>query len=77
MAPRKKITVSVQPATPRPTSAERRAAESANLAAYQPKLKQEAADRRRARMDESAGTKRKQSVTSAGLPSDRVSSSCK
>jgi hypothetical protein len=63
MAPRNKVTVSVQPTTRRPTSAERRAAQIASLAAHQAKLKQEAADRRRARVDDPAAAQRKHSVT--------------
>jgi hypothetical protein len=46
MAAKNKVTVSVVPTTRRPTSAERRAAESSALAAQQSTLKQEAADRR-------------------------------
>jgi hypothetical protein len=48
-AKRPKMTVSTQPTNPRPTSAQRRAAEIASLATRQAELKQEAADRRAAR----------------------------
>jgi hypothetical protein len=54
MAPRNTVTVSVQPTTRRPTSAERRAAQIATLSTHQAKLKQEAADRRQARLDDAA-----------------------
>jgi hypothetical protein len=54
MAPRNTVTVSVQPTAWRPTSAERRAAQIATLSTQQAKLKQEAADRRRARLDNPA-----------------------
>ena len=64
MAPRNKVTVSVQPTTRRPTSAERRAAQIATLATHQAKLKQEAADRRQARIDNPpAASPRKELVT--------------
>ena len=46
MATKHKLTVSVQPTKPRPTSAERRAAEVATLSSKQAKLKQESAERR-------------------------------
>jgi hypothetical protein len=46
MAAKNKVTVSVQPATRRPTSVERRAAQTAALATQQARLKQEAAERR-------------------------------
>jgi hypothetical protein len=55
MAPKNKVTVSVQPTTVRPTTAERRAAQIAALSTHQAKLKREAADRRRTRIDEPAG----------------------
>ncbi len=54
MAPKNKVVVSVQPTTRRPTSAERRAAQAETLSTHQAKLKQEAADRRLARVDDSA-----------------------
>jgi hypothetical protein len=46
MAAKNKMTVSVEPSMRRPTSLERRAAQTATLATHQAKLKQEAADRR-------------------------------
>lgn len=55
MAAKNKVTVSVQPATARLSTAERRAAQIAALSTHQAKLKQEAADRRRTRVDEPAG----------------------
>jgi hypothetical protein len=55
MAPKNKVTVSVQATAPRPTTAERRAAQIAALSTHQAKLKQEAAERRRTRIDEPAG----------------------
>jgi hypothetical protein len=55
MAPKNRVTVSVQPRTARRSTAERRAAQTAALSTHQAKLKQEAADRRRTRIDEPAG----------------------
>jgi hypothetical protein len=49
MASKNKVTVSVQPTTRRPTTAERRAAQLAALSTHQAKLKHEAAERRRTR----------------------------
>ena len=49
MATRHKVTVSVQPTSLRPTSAERRAAQIASLSTKQAELKREAAERRQAR----------------------------
>ena len=49
MAAKRKVTTSTRPVDPRPTSAERRAAQIASLATRQAELKQEAADRRAAR----------------------------
>lgn len=46
MAAKHKMTVSTQPTSHRPTSAERHAAEIARLSTRQAELKQEAADRR-------------------------------
>jgi hypothetical protein len=54
MAPKNKVTVSVQPTTARPSTAERRAAQIAALSTHQAKLKQEAAERRRTRIDDPA-----------------------
>jgi hypothetical protein len=54
MAATKKVTVSVQPAVRRPTSAERQAAHAEKLANHQAKLKQEAAERRQKRIDDPA-----------------------
>jgi hypothetical protein len=54
MAPKNKVTVSVQPPKARPTTAERRAAQIASLSTHQARLKQEAADRRRTRIDDPA-----------------------
>jgi hypothetical protein len=63
MAPKSKVTVSVQPTAARPTSAERRAAQIAFLSTHQARLKQEAADRRRTRIDDpAAASPRKRSV---------------
>jgi hypothetical protein len=53
MAAKHKVTVSVQPANHRATSAERRAAQLASLSGRQAELKQEAADRRAKRESES------------------------
>jgi hypothetical protein len=52
IAAKNKVTVSVQPTTRRPNSAERRAAQIATLATQQATLKQEAADRRRKRAED-------------------------
>jgi hypothetical protein len=49
MAPRSKVTVSVQPAKHRPTSAERRAAQVEMVSTKQADLKREAAERREQR----------------------------
>lgn len=49
MTPKNKVTVSSRPTNPRPSSAERRAAQIANDATKQATLKDEAAARRRAR----------------------------
>ncbi len=46
MAAKHKMTVSVEPSMRRPTSVQRRAAQTAKLATRQATLKQEAADRR-------------------------------
>ena len=54
MAAKNKVTVSMRPTTRRPTSAERHAAQAATLSNHQAKLKQEAADRRKKRIDEAA-----------------------
>jgi hypothetical protein len=49
MRGKNKVTVSVRPAIARPSSAERRAAETAKLSTEQAELKQQAAARRRQR----------------------------
>jgi len=49
MRGKNKVTVSMRPATSRPSSAERRAAEIARLSTEQAELKQQAAARRRQR----------------------------
>jgi hypothetical protein len=49
MAVKNKVTASRQPAAPRPTAVERRAADIAMLSTKQAELKQAAADRRRER----------------------------
>lgn len=49
MAAKNKVTVSVQRTAPRPSSAERRAAQIATLSTKQAELKAEAAERRRKR----------------------------
>ncbi|MHB8691057.1 MAG: hypothetical protein ACYDHH_07395 [Solirubrobacteraceae bacterium] len=49
MTPKNKITETSRPAKPRPSPAERRAAQVAVLATRQAELKQEAEERRRAR----------------------------
>jgi len=46
MAAEQKVTVSVQPTTRRPSSAERRAAQIATVSTKQAELKREAAERR-------------------------------
>jgi hypothetical protein len=46
MAPKRAVTVSVQPTEQRPSSSERRAAQIAALATQQADLKREAAERR-------------------------------
>jgi hypothetical protein len=46
MAVKQKVTVSVQPTTGRPSSAERRAAHMATVSTQQAELKREAAERR-------------------------------
>jgi hypothetical protein len=57
MAPRNKVSVTVQPTTNRrQTSAERRAAQIASVSNKQAELKQEAADRRAKRASEGAPT---------------------
>ncbi|MDQ6777690.1 MAG: hypothetical protein M3071_16090 [Actinomycetota bacterium] len=55
MAAKHKVTVSVQPAKHRPTSAERRAAQVEMISTKQAELKREAAERRakRAQLDAS------------------------
>jgi hypothetical protein len=65
MPPEKQVTVNTPPAIRRPTPAERRAEQAAILAAQQVRLKQEAADRRRARDAEPAG------ATPSEHPADR------
>ncbi len=63
MASKNKVTVSVRPTNARPTTAERRAAQFAALSTHQAKLKQEAAERRRTRIDQPASASpRKTSV---------------
>jgi hypothetical protein len=54
MAAKHKMTVSTQPTTGRPSSAERRAAATASLSTQQADLKREAADRAAARAIKSA-----------------------
>lgn len=49
MATRNKVTASTQPRKPRPSGAERRAAQIAMLSTKQAELKREAAQRREAR----------------------------
>lgn len=49
MAARNKVTISSRPTNPRPTAAERRAAEIAMLSTKQAELKHAAAQRRQAR----------------------------
>jgi hypothetical protein len=51
MAPKSKVTVSVQPAKHRPSSAERRAAQIEMLSTKQADLKREAAERRAKRAE--------------------------
>jgi hypothetical protein len=57
MAARNKVTVSVQPAKHRPTSAERRAAQVEMISGKQAELKREAAERRAKRALEDASPK--------------------
>ncbi len=52
MAAKNKVTVSTQPANRRPTSAERHAAQIASLSTKQAELKQEAAQRRAERANQ-------------------------
>jgi hypothetical protein len=54
MAAKRKVTVSVQPTNRWPSSAERRAAQAATLSTKQAELKQEAADRRAERANQTA-----------------------
>lgn len=54
MAAKHKVTVSVQPTNPRPSSAQRRAAEIASLSTKQVELKQQAAERRAQRANQNA-----------------------
>lgn len=54
MAAKHKVTVSVQPTNPRPSSAQRRAAEIASLSTKQAELKQQAAERRAQRANQNA-----------------------
>ena len=54
MAAKHKVTVSVQPTNPRPSSAQRRAAEIASLSTKQAELKREAAERAAARANRNA-----------------------
>ena len=54
MAAKHKVTVSTHPTNPRPTTAERRAAQVASLATKQAELKQEAAARREERAAKNA-----------------------
>jgi hypothetical protein len=56
MAAKRKMTVSTQPTNPRPTTAERRAAQIASLSTQQAELKQQAADRRAERDAKSTPT---------------------
>jgi hypothetical protein len=57
MAAKNKVTVSVQRTAPRPSSAERRAAQIATLSTKQAELKAEAAERRRKReLDNASGS---------------------
>jgi hypothetical protein len=53
MAAKHKVNVSTQPASHRPSSAERHAAEMTRLSTQQAELKQEAADRRAKRVTKS------------------------
>ncbi|MGH3262511.1 MAG: hypothetical protein ACRDNS_10975, partial [Trebonia sp.] len=62
MTAKHKVTVSSQPTTRRPSTAERRAGQVATLASQQATLKQEAAERRRKRAEDAApalGTSRR------------------
>ena len=54
MGPKHKVNVSVTPPTPRPSSADRRAAKTAALASEQADLKREAAERRQKRARDEA-----------------------
>jgi hypothetical protein len=54
MAAKHKVTVSVQPTNRLPSSAERRAAQVASLSTKQAELKQEAAERRAERANQTA-----------------------
>jgi hypothetical protein len=64
MAANNKVTVSAQPTTRRPTSAERRSAQIASQSSVQPRLKQEAADRRKKRAESPGAIKpRKSTIT--------------
>ncbi len=54
MAAKHKVTVSVQPTNRWPSSAERRAAQVASLSTRQAELKQEAAERRAERANQTA-----------------------
>ncbi len=54
MASKRNMIVSTAPTSPRPTSAQRRAAQIASLSTRQAELKQEAADRRAARAEANA-----------------------
>lgn len=54
MAAKRNVTVSTQPTNPRPSTAERRAAQIASLSTRQAELKQQAAARREQRATKSA-----------------------
>jgi hypothetical protein len=54
MAAKHKVTVSTQPTTHRPSTAQRRAAQVASLSTQQAELKQQAADRRAQRAKQAA-----------------------
>jgi hypothetical protein len=71
MAAKHKVTLSVQPTNPRPSTAERRAAEFASLAGKQADLKQDAAERRAKRAADppaSAARTRSQSPRATAHP---------
>ncbi|HUO69708.1 MAG TPA: hypothetical protein VMU39_02945 [Solirubrobacteraceae bacterium] len=69
MGAKNKVTVSVQPTTRRPTSAERRSAQIASFSTQQARLKQEAADRRQKRADDPAAVRpRKSPVAKSSDP---------